>query len=380
MPATETKTSHYEVKWTDAKGQVQYGVARSDFDKEAKKWAKQGKLVVDHAVLPQAFVLPEAAVTDIPTGYPNEYSEWVDHQSEIAHELSDALAPGVRVNKLFSVGVADGQACYIITKVNGTKCDVEWRGFGGGDRYTDHYFGWGRKGVAVRDVAQYVGRSDGMKQLFKDRDQKKKSFMDGVNVGDIVHYHNGHGSYVRCQIVLADENEVNAKRNARQAQKQVKMLKPIALVGIWSKHDLPHYAIDGEWMKPYHAEQIEKGEAWMPDTGCIYEAPNFTRPGHFPGQDWTTMPGAFANEIDPRKLFPLPLDPPEPTSEQVAQFRAWRLINIASEMLNPSHEKCKRLKEINWNDPVQVKAEADLRMREVQQIVATYFDDPNKKA
>ena len=86
-----------------------------------------------------------------------------------AQEIDAALPDGVHVGSLFSIGVADGAAWYVVTKVSKKTCEVEWRGFGGGDRYTDHHFRWGGK-FPVADVARYVGRTRGLAKMFGTRE------------------------------------------------------------------------------------------------------------------------------------------------------------------------------------------------------------------
>ena len=373
MPATATKptigtlTSHLpdrsRVKFM--KGDVlHYGVVRIIFsedvttqaDKLVLKYAKQGMLLVDDAVKPVAHVVAEADVTDVPFNHrvgEDEYETFVEQAYYHAKRKADRLPEGIVVGKLFSIGVNDGQASYVITKVSAKTCDVEWRGFGGGDRYTDHYFGWGRKGVKHDDVEPYIRRSDGFGKMAAEQEQARKAADKRFNVGMIVHVHNSHGRFIRCEVVLADENPVLAARMGREPMLKQKMLKPIALVGKWNTNDLPLYSIDGTVRRCYHAEQIAKGETNGLNMSTIFESPSFAET-------------PFVKGMDPATLPPLPLNPPEPTPEQAAQFKAYKLLGVLSKLTTGIPGG------LDYNDPVAMLADAERRLAEVATLVASY--------
>ena len=94
----------------------------------------------------------------------DEYQQYVRAEAKKACALSDSLPPGVQVGKMFSIGVGDGQADYVVTKVMRSNCQVEWRGFSM-DRWTDHHFGWGGS-FPIKDIARYVGQAEAMAKLF----------------------------------------------------------------------------------------------------------------------------------------------------------------------------------------------------------------------
>jgi hypothetical protein len=153
---------HYQVKFTWGKT-THFGVVDS-FSDEAKK-LPQGMLLVEDAVTPQRYKVVEADVVDVPMRFPDdEYHKYVDAEFAKAQAISDALPEGVHVGSLFSIGVADGSAWYVVTKVNKKTCKVEWRGFCM-DRWTDHFFGYGRT-VNIADVSRYTRFARGMKRLF----------------------------------------------------------------------------------------------------------------------------------------------------------------------------------------------------------------------
>jgi len=148
----------YQVKWTDKGGNVRYGIYRSEyFFSKGEKRPKAGRAWVDDAILPVCHDLSEKVLTDVVLEFNGEYDKYVEGQYEEALRVSDGLKGRVSVGSLFGIGVADGGAFYVVTRVGKKTCDVEWRGYGG-DRYTDHYFGWGRRGVPIADVRRYVRR------------------------------------------------------------------------------------------------------------------------------------------------------------------------------------------------------------------------------
>lgn len=138
---------HYQVKWTDG-GVVHYGIFRNPTKK------KPGMADVDDAVLPYYHEVAIKDLVDIELGTPvfipgklgaqpgDEFAKYVDDQYELAKKFSDSLPEGISVGKLFSVGVADGSAWYVVTKVTKSSAKVEWRGFCP-DRYMDQVIGSG---------------------------------------------------------------------------------------------------------------------------------------------------------------------------------------------------------------------------------------------
>ncbi len=142
---TYTKVSdYYRIKYTDPKGVVHYGIVDSA-DEAAKRRFNQGVLRVDDAVLPTYMDIPVGAAipVEFSTDYANdEYNKYLDAELEKAQRVSDRAGNGLRVGKLIAVGVADGSAWYVVTKVNKTTACIEWRGFCP-DRWHDQVLGWG---------------------------------------------------------------------------------------------------------------------------------------------------------------------------------------------------------------------------------------------
>lgn len=142
----------YQVKWTDKSGAVHYGIYQRPYK------GKAGYSEVDDAVMPYYHVAPTKDLVDIEPKMGHydfklganaevliggdEYHQFVNQKYVEAKKLSDSLGEGILVGKLFSVGVADGSAWYVVTKVGKSTAKVEWRGFCP-DRYTDQVIGIG---------------------------------------------------------------------------------------------------------------------------------------------------------------------------------------------------------------------------------------------
>lgn len=152
---------------------TKYGIVEN-YHPESKQAAKEGCVIVADAVTPDVYKVHESDLTDIPHGKwdpsnPDEYDKYVQDAFDAAQKLNDRVCeetPEGEVAKgmMFSIGVGDGAAYYVVTKVHKVNCQVEWRGFCM-DRWTDHHFGWGGK-FPVDDVARYVGFNRGMRKLF----------------------------------------------------------------------------------------------------------------------------------------------------------------------------------------------------------------------
>lgn len=101
------------------------------------------------------------------------------------------------------------------------------------------------RGLRLSDIRAEVERSERLAALFAAKD----SWWDEQPDGTILHYHNGFGEWVRGEVE-------NGK------------LRPTALVG--DKWNRGH--------GNYHARKIEEGNgAWRPDTGNVFEHPDFRR-------------------------------------------------------------------------------------------------------
>ena len=156
-----------QVKFTDVKGVIHYG----EYPEELPSDGEQLYEVAD-MLFPVRHEVNESQLTVIPRGswdhkiggHDDEAGRYIAAAFEQAKKDSDA-AGEFGVNSMFAIGVADGQAWYVVTKVNKKTCNVEWRGFGA-DTYTDHFFGWGREKVPIEDVKHYTRHYSTLVELF----------------------------------------------------------------------------------------------------------------------------------------------------------------------------------------------------------------------
>jgi hypothetical protein len=160
--------SRYQVKWTDAAG-THYGIyveRKYASNKDTYKGVPAGVAVVEDSILPKLLTVPEKDLVDLPCDFGGEYDKHVDAECEKAIKASDAITSGVAVGSLFFLPVADGKASYVVTRVGKATCDVEWRGYGGLDRYIDRWLGWGRKKMPLADIKHEVEGNRAMDKLF----------------------------------------------------------------------------------------------------------------------------------------------------------------------------------------------------------------------
>lgn len=113
------------------------------------------------------------------------------------------------------------------------------------------------------------------------RVKSEDAWWDSLEPGTILHYHNGFGEYVRCEVVVQAWNSVSAHHDAAPC------LQPIALVGNWDK-----------FHAPYHAKKVhDRTGAWRPSTGCVYEHPDFCPPR---GENASIVP----TDLEPLDITP----------------------------------------------------------------------------
>lgn len=146
---------HDQVKFNQ-NGKTIYGIV-DEFAKEAEAAASRGNVIVEDAILPKRYEVPESALIDIEFGFDpdDEYRQYVREQQERAQEQSDRI-DGLGVGRLFHVGVGDGYASYVVLKVNKKTVKIEWRGFSM-DRWVDQRFGYG--GTFPRDMVEIYCRN-----------------------------------------------------------------------------------------------------------------------------------------------------------------------------------------------------------------------------
>jgi len=170
----------------------------------------------------------------------------------------------------------------------------------------------GYAGVARRYSASEIKNRIAHEELWSGIASQRDDFWANRTVGEVLHYCNGHNDFVRGVIVLIDG--------------QFK-LKPTALVGNWSAHDLPSRRPNGDIYYPYHADKVVNGgddAAWQCSDGCVYESP--------------TRSSSYANGLDPRTLHPIDLTVPGMTADEQEQSARERLLLEISGIINNRHE------------------------------------------
>ena len=156
--------SFADVRWSDDEGSIQYGSVYI-YQDDAESLFKRDGLIVSHALFPMILELPIDRVEAVlkhnyQTGGPFDAFEvyaYLDAEYRKATAHAATLPAGLVAGKLFSVGVADGYATYIVTKVNPKTVKIEWRGFCP-DRYTDRVLGWG--GTFKRENIEHLVIAD----------------------------------------------------------------------------------------------------------------------------------------------------------------------------------------------------------------------------
>lgn len=157
----------YQVKWFQ--GRWHYGIVERWSEASIQYYENERQVIVEDAITPTRCVVNVDALTEIRPTYnpPDEYTQYVEEQYQIAKGRSDSLPEGFHPGKLFRVPKGDGYAWYVIIKVNKKTVDIEWRGYGL-DRWVDDRFGYG--GREKREtIEMFVRREDGMRRIFSPR-------------------------------------------------------------------------------------------------------------------------------------------------------------------------------------------------------------------
>ena len=156
-------------------------------------------------------------------------------------------------------------------------------------------------GVKRAFTTQEIEGSNRVAKFWNKLANEGEQFYANLVVGSIVHYNNGHNSFVRCK-VMPD-----------------KQLLPIALVGSWASHELPHRMNDGSIYNGYQVDKIKEGKVFQPNASNIYEYTIL--------QKKDSQPIGFNATIDPRNMTPLSFDVPAMTPEQEAKAALVRKVN-----------------------------------------------------
>jgi hypothetical protein len=158
-------------------------------------------------------------------------------------------------------------------------------------------------GVQQSFLEEEIIKRLAIKKLLANSKRNAKKFYDNLNVGDIVHYKNGSGQYVRCRVV---------------SNKKDKELLPFELVGNWRDYDLPKRLCNGSIDYKYYPSQILNKISMRPNASNIWE---YSRKGE-----------------DPKDLKPIDLNVPEPTEEQAKIASKWVLIEEIQNIISNNND------------------------------------------
>jgi len=167
---------YYQVKYRRKGSKIwKYGIF-DNYSMETEGYWEKGQCVINDAILPTStlYTYDNLEIEPISYGTPgwdeekncstpgDEYSQYIEDQHEKAKEKSKK-ATGLE-GKLFSVGVADGSAYYVVVRENKKTVRVEWRGFCP-DRYTDQILGW-ECTLDKERIAGMIQAEEGFAKLF----------------------------------------------------------------------------------------------------------------------------------------------------------------------------------------------------------------------
>lgn len=170
----------YNVKYTafgyqDKLPGERYGTVRSaGLSAEAKKADERGEYIIEDYILPLAVTVPKSKVQEV--GWDELYSEveaWMQADEAEARKIADANLDKdeICVGDIFHVGVADGTATYVVTKVNKNTVKVEWRGWGNFDQYVADFIGHG--GTLRKDqVAEKIAWAKCVRKMSLERERE----------------------------------------------------------------------------------------------------------------------------------------------------------------------------------------------------------------
>lgn len=182
----------------------------------------------------------------------------------------------VKKGDTFRSVIADCNALWRVESVSGgiAHCVVvnePWEH--NGHTYDSDYAGH-RKPFYVQDVKSAIA----MAQMWEQRANEQDEFYASLVPGQIVHYNNGFGEFVRCEVIVLDEDLRSGPSEYKAGDT---VLQPVALVGAWKEYDLPHTRLDEDGVEreviPYHARKvIERSGAWRASDSCVFEAPGYS--------------------------------------------------------------------------------------------------------
>jgi hypothetical protein len=170
------------------------------------------------------------------------------------------------IGKQFRSGYADSNALWEVKSSRGRGayiCEIVNEPFEANGKIYDGDFAGERKTFGREEIEAAI-----QWQEFQARQWKwHEDFYDSLALGQIVHYHDGFGQYIRCEVVTAGHPRENVDHYA--VKDGEKCLKELALVGTWRADDLAS--------RSYHVRGILESRLFKPNASCIWEYPQFNR-------------------------------------------------------------------------------------------------------
>lgn len=179
---------HCKFSWDTT---FRYGIVQ-EYAGDAKELTSRGLVCVTCAIANQDYEVPVLAVQDIAHVYGRFHPEtgvfWGGNEvddfvalCQLYSRIVEAKLPAGKfcAGRQFAVGVADGSANYVVTKVHRVNCVIAWRAWGA-DRYFDHHF-LGGGTFPIADIKRYVhlgskvfganDEPDKLEQIYEDLTQ-----------------------------------------------------------------------------------------------------------------------------------------------------------------------------------------------------------------
>ena len=215
--------------------------------------------------------------------------------------MTTARRTRVRVGMKFNHVYADGNVEWEVMQRDGARTwicvsspdDIDWPGI--------------EKAFTSDDILRSVNSSIGWQNRFDECD----AWYQAQAPGTLVHYNNGFGNYIRCEVIRLDKD--HTMRTGTVYKKGEHALRPIALVGAWRPYDLPRRMRDGSINYPYCAKRVLEGDDIMkPDFKCIFEA---------------NREGLEPKHGDPTVLEPIDLSVPGMTPDEQIMAEKWAAID-----------------------------------------------------
>jgi hypothetical protein len=175
----------YRVRWPATAEQKKkfgishwYGVANTcciDTKEEQvilEGWAKR-QIFVEDAIFPKgawkSFDIDKIEVLtydDKDSADENAFHNTVAEFFQVQDD--EAASKGAIVGQMFSMGVADGSATYVVTAEKKTTLTIAWMGANNMDRYTDRMFGWGGT-FRRKDILPMLRSQKALRAMFAGR-------------------------------------------------------------------------------------------------------------------------------------------------------------------------------------------------------------------